>query len=192
MAGRRSRCSAIRRTCSRASGRACACASTSTGSNAGGGKRRSCNAGGCHQQCELDQTQRFEFPGYFGRSRRQSLDFRSVFRSRSNEGGPLVTGPRPTQLFQAVSEPQSLRVPAKPPPRRVPAEIIPSDWTRAGVNDRPDVLAAQRGSEPARHESVHDLHAFDVARGRHDLEQRAVERQRALELRKIGAACLAE
>jgi len=95
----------------------------------------------------------------------------------------LVTGPRPTQLFQAVSEPQSLRV---------PAEIIPSDWTRAGVNDRPDVLAAQRGSEPARHESVHDLHAFDVARGRHDLEQRAVERQRALELRKIGAACLAE
>jgi hypothetical protein len=46
----------------------------------------------------------------------------------------------------------------------------------ASVNNRPDVLAAQRGGEAARHESVHDLHAVDVARGRHDLQERAVER----------------
>jgi hypothetical protein len=31
-----------------------------------------------------------------------------------------------------------------------------------------------------------------VARGRHDLEERAVERQRALELRELGGARLAE
>jgi hypothetical protein len=50
----------------------------------------------------------------------------------------------------------------------------------ASVNDRPDMLAAERGGEAARQESVHDLHAFNVARGRHDLQQRAVERQRAI------------
>ena len=44
--------------------------------------------------------------------------------------------------------------------------------SRAGVNDRSDMLAAQRGGEAARHESVHDLHAVDMARGRHDFQQR--------------------
>ena len=43
------------------------------------------------------------------------------------------------------------------------------------MNDRPDVLAAQRGGEAAGHESVHHLHAVYVARGRHDLQERAVE-----------------
>ena len=63
---------------------------------------------------------------------------------------------------------------------------------RAGVNDRADVLATQRGGEPSRHEPIHDLHALDVARGCHDLEQRRVERQRALELCKVGGARLAK
>ena len=61
---------------------------------------------------------------------------------------------------------------------------------RAGVNDRPDVLAAQRRSEPAGNESVHDLHALDVPRVRHDIEERAIERQRSLELRKFGGTRL--
>jgi hypothetical protein len=56
------------------------------------------------------------------------------------------------------------------------------------VNDRPDVLAAQRRSEPAWNESVHDLHALDVSRVRHDIEERAIERQRSPELRKFGGA----
>ena len=54
------------------------------------------------------------------------------------------------------------------------------------------MLATQRRGEPARHEPVHDLHALDVAGGRHDLEKRTVERQRALELCKIGDARLAQ
>ncbi len=62
----------------------------------------------------------------------------------------------------------------------------------AGANDRTDVLAAQRSGEPAGHESVHDLHALDMARGRHDLEQRAIERQRALVLCELVGAALAE
>ena len=46
---------------------------------------------------------------------------------------------------------------------------------RTSVNDRPDVLATQRRSKLARNESVYDLHALNVASGRHDLEERAVE-----------------
>ena len=60
------------------------------------------------------------------------------------------------------------------------------------MNDRSDVLAAERGGKAARHESVDDLHAVDVARGRHDLQECAVERQRALMLRELGGARLAE
>ena len=60
------------------------------------------------------------------------------------------------------------------------------------MNDRPDVLATQRHSEPARNESIHDLHALDVPCVRHDLEERAIERQRAWELRKFGGARLSE
>jgi hypothetical protein len=62
----------------------------------------------------------------------------------------------------------------------------------ARVNNRPDVLATERGGEAARHESVHDLHVLDVARGRHDLQERAVERQRALMLRELSGAGLTE
>jgi hypothetical protein len=55
---------------------------------------------------------------------------------------------------------------------------------RAGTSsdDRPDVFSTQRSGEPAPHEPVHELHAFKVAHGCHDLDERAVERQRALEL----------
>src|SRR5262249_54207824 len=75
------------------------------------------------------------------------------------------------------------------------ADVASSTLRRSGragasVNNRPDVLAAQRGGEAARHESVHNLHAVDVARGRHDLQERAVERQCALELRELGGARL--
>src|SRR5262249_23557662 len=67
-----------------------------------------------------------------------------------------------------------------------------SGWARAGINDRPDVLATQCRSEPAGNQSVHDLHALDVPRVRHDLEERAIERQRALEVCKVGGARLPE
>ena len=45
-----------------------------------------------------------------------------------------------------------------------------SGRARTSVDDRPDMLAAQRGGEPAGDEPVDDLHALDVARGRHHLE----------------------
>jgi hypothetical protein len=67
-----------------------------------------------------------------------------------------------------------------------------SGRVRAGPDDRPDMLATQRGGEPSRHEPVHDLHALDVARVCHDLDERTVDRQRALELCKVGSARLAE
>jgi hypothetical protein len=54
------------------------------------------------------------------------------------------------------------------------------------------MLATQRGGEPARHESVHNLYALDVARGCHDLKERSVERERALELCEVGNARLRE
>ena len=54
------------------------------------------------------------------------------------------------------------------------------------------MLATQRRREPAWHEPVYDLHALDVAGGRHDLKKRTVERQRALELCKIGDVRLAQ
>jgi hypothetical protein len=53
---------------------------------------------------------------------------------------------------------------------------------RASVNDRPDVLAAQRSSKSARNESVHDLHSLNVARVRYDLEECRIEWERTLEL----------
>lgn len=60
------------------------------------------------------------------------------------------------------------------------------------MNYRPDVLATQRRSEPAGNEPVHHLHPLDVLRVRHDLEERAIERQRALDLGKFGGARLPE
>jgi hypothetical protein len=48
------------------------------------------------------------------------------------------------------------------------------------------------GGEPAGNESVPDLHALDVARVRHDIEERTIQWQRALELRKFGGARLLE
>src|SRR6516162_4835393 len=60
--------------------------------------------------------------------------------------------------------------------------MVSSGRARASIYDRPDVLATQRRSEPAGNESVHDLHALDVPRARHDLEERGTEWQRAREL----------
>ena len=67
-----------------------------------------------------------------------------------------------------------------------------SGRARAGVNNRAYVLAAQRRSKPARNQSVHHLHTRDVTRIRHNLEERRIERQRALMLRKFDGACLPE
>ena len=67
-----------------------------------------------------------------------------------------------------------------------------SDRARPRADDCSDMRAAQRGGQPARHESVHELHALDVARGRHDLQQRTVERQRALVLCEVGSTRLAK
>ena len=60
------------------------------------------------------------------------------------------------------------------------------------MNDGPDVLATQRRSELARNEAVHELNALDVPRVAHDLKERAIEWQRALQLRKFGGARLTE
>ena len=78
-----------------------------------------------------------------------------------------------------------------------PRPFIPNGGTRSvrpctGVNDRPDMLATQRGGEPAWHKPVDDLHALDVTGGRHDLEKRSVKRQRALELCNIRDGRLAQ
>src|SRR5260370_41529922 len=54
------------------------------------------------------------------------------------------------------------------------------------------MLAAQRGREAAGDEAVHDLHPLEMARIRHDVEKRAVERQRSLMLCEIGRARLAQ
>jgi hypothetical protein len=51
-------------------------------------------------------------------------------------------------------------------PETVPPAIVSSGRARAGIDDRPDVLATQRRSKPAGNESVHDLHALDVPRVR--------------------------
>src|SRR5262245_47224477 len=67
-----------------------------------------------------------------------------------------------------------------------------SGRARAGINDRPDVLATQRRSEPVGNQSVHDLHALNVPRVRHDLEERAIDWKRTLQLCKLGGACLPE
>ena len=54
------------------------------------------------------------------------------------------------------------------------------------------MLATQRRSEPAWHKTVYDLHALDVAGSCHDLQKRAIKRQRALELCNIGDGRLAQ
>ena len=70
--------------------------------------------------------------------------------------------------------------------------LFRSRRTRARVDDGPNVFAAQRRGEPARNESVHDLHALQVARGRHDVQQRPVDRQRAHLCCEIGGARFAD
>ena len=54
------------------------------------------------------------------------------------------------------------------------------------------MLAAQRGSELAGDEAVHELHALDLPRVGHDIKERAIEWQCGLELRKFGNARLTE
>ena len=67
-----------------------------------------------------------------------------------------------------------------------------SGRARACANDRSDVLATQRRRESSGDESVHDLYALDVPRICHELDQRTIKWQRALELGEFGDACLAE
>ena len=75
---------------------------------------------------------------------------------------------------------------------RFHARGMRSGRSRAGVNDRPNVLATQRRGEPAWHEPVYDLHALEMVGSCHDLEKRTVERQRAPELCKIDDVGLAQ
>jgi hypothetical protein len=54
------------------------------------------------------------------------------------------------------------------------------------------VFATQRSGQSAWHEPVYDLHALEVTSGRHDLDKRTVERQRALERCQLGDIRLAQ
>src|SRR5580698_1529094 len=54
------------------------------------------------------------------------------------------------------------------------------------------MLAAERGRETAGNEAVHHLHPLEMARGSHDVEERAIEWQRSLMLCEIGRARLAQ
>src|SRR5262252_6524573 len=62
----------------------------------------------------------------------------------------------------------------------------------ASVNDRSNVLATQRRSEPAWDKPVYDLHALEVAGSCHDLKKRTVKGQRAVDLCEIDDVRLAE
>jgi hypothetical protein len=50
------------------------------------------------------------------------------------------------------------------------------------------MFSAQRRGKPAWNESVHNLHALEVARGCHDVEECAVDRQGARAPREVGGA----
>ena len=63
---------------------------------------------------------------------------------------------------------------------------------RAGADDRPDVFAPQCGGESTRDKPVDELHTLEVARGRHDVEKRAVDGQRALLLGEVGGTRLTD
>src|ERR1700722_14303198 len=52
--------------------------------------------------------------------------------------------------------------------------------------------AAQRGGQTTGNQAIDDLHPLDMARRRHDLEKRGVERQRSLVFCEIGRARLAQ
>ena len=54
------------------------------------------------------------------------------------------------------------------------------------------MLAAQRRSELAWNEAVHELHALDLPRVGHDIKERAIEWQCGLDFRKFGNARLTE
>ena len=92
-------------------------------------------------------------------------------RVKENRCARLCTATRRSLRLNEETYAQSLR---RAPPRDAPRSTRNSGPACAGVNDRPDVLATQRRCEPAASESVHDLHAFDVPRVRHDIEERAI------------------
>jgi len=64
--------------------------------------------------------------------------------------------------------------------------------TRAGVDDGPDIFAAERRGQPAGYESVHDLHALDVPRVGHDIEECRVDLQRASARCELGRGRFAD
>jgi hypothetical protein len=78
-------------------------------------------------------------------------------------GEAMLTWTAPEPLAPGAS------VPDCPRPRSTgPGAGGHSGRARPGVDDRPDMLAPQRRGQPARNETVHDLHALDVAGGGHD------------------------
>ena len=65
-------------------------------------------------------------------------------------------------------------------------------WARrAGTDNGADMLSTQSRCEPARHESVDNLHTLNVARVRHDFQERTVKRQCAWLFREFGITHLA-
>jgi hypothetical protein len=63
---------------------------------------------------------------------------------------------------------------------------------RPGSDDCPYVRAAQRRGQPASNETIHELHALEMARGRHDFGKRTIERQSPLALCEVRGAHLAK
>lgn len=83
---------------------------------------------------------------------------------------------RPTKTLYGSREPSSCSGPREAfQDERVIDKITSprhagSDRARPSPDDRSNMSAAQGGCQPAWHESVHELHALDVARRRHDLQ----------------------
>ena len=68
----------------------------------------------------------------------------------------------------------------------------PLSSTARQCDDRPYMFAAKRRGEPSRGQTIHDLHMLQMTRGRHHLQQRAIEWQCALDFPEIVDARLAD
>lgn len=60
------------------------------------------------------------------------------------------------------------------------------------MNDCPNVFATQRYGESPSYKTIDDLHALKVAGSLHDVEQRTVKRQRALQHCESSEVSLAQ